>query len=121
MPRRYIPGHVARFLKMDRSIRYIWAKMNRRIKRIVQVLLLIFSGWFGEWSYAVSGIRSVLDWMYGGSAFPRIAQFSWLYGYTWRVAFYRGGIGLEDLLNGIGLLLIPALAWTFYEFFKGKV
>lgn len=97
------------------------SKLNRRIKRIVQVLLLIFSGWFGEWSYIVSAVRSVLDWMYGGSAFPRIAGYSEFYGLTWRVAFYRGGIGVEDSLNGIGLLLIPALVWIFYEFFKGKV
>jgi hypothetical protein len=43
------------------------------------------------------------------------------YGISWRVAFYRGGIGTEDLLNGLGLLLISALFWVFYEFLKGKV
>lgn len=90
-------------------------------KRVLQVALLVFSGWFGEWSYLVAAVRSVIDWAFGGSAFPRIASFTTFYGFSWRVAFYRGGIGTEDLLNGLGLLLIPALFWVFYEFLKGKV
>jgi len=90
------------------------------LKRVFQVAFLVLSGWFGEWSWLVSGARSVFDWLRGGSAFPRLASFSWEYGLSWRVAFYRGGIGFEDLLSGLGLLLIPALCWTFYELLKGK-
>jgi len=92
----------------------------RRTKRILQIGLLVFSGWFGEWSYVVAAVRSLIDWLAGGSAFPRLAGFTWYYGLTWRVAFYRGGIDSEDLLNGLGLLLIPSLLWVFYEFLKGK-
>jgi hypothetical protein len=68
----------------------------------------------------VAAARSVIDWLVGGSAFPRIASFAWFYGFTWRVAFYRGGISSQDALNGLGLLLIPTVFWIFYEIVKGK-
>ena len=94
--------------------------VSKRLKRVVQIALMFFSCWFGEWSYVVAAVRSVADWLVGGSAFPRLASYTPYYGLSWRVAFYRGGIGVEDLLNGIGLLLIPSLLWIFIEFWKGK-
>jgi len=89
-------------------------------KRLLQVATLVFSGWFGEWSYSVSLARALVDWFRGGSAFPRIADFNWYYGLTWRVAFYRGGIEPQDFLNGLGIVLIPTVLWILCEFLKGK-
>jgi predicted RNA-binding Zn-ribbon protein involved in translation (DUF1610 family) len=89
------------------------------LKGILQVALLFVSGWFGEWSFIMAFFRSVKDWLRGGSAFPRIVSpVSW-YGLTWAVKMHRGGISRKDLLmEGVGLLLIPAILWIFYELFK---
>ena len=89
-------------------------------KGFLRVVTLAFSAWFGEWPYSVSLARALVDWLRGGSAFPRIADFNWYYGLTWRVAFYRGGIEPQDFLNGLGIVLIPAVLWIFYEFLRGK-
>jgi len=99
-------------------------------KGILRVALVTVSGWFGEWSYFVSLVRALTDWVYSGdlSAFPRMAVMpplnvydpTFWYGIKWGVAFYRGGINPADLLNGLGLILLGSLGWIFYEFLKGS-
>jgi hypothetical protein len=91
------------------------------LKPILQIGLIVFSGWFGEWPFIVSAIRAVNDWRRGGLAFPRmVGSPSWR-GVAWAVKFYRGSISRKDFLGGIGLLLIPALFWVFYELLKSSL
>lgn len=97
----------------------------RRWRRpVLQALFLLFAGWFGEWSYLVSLARSIPVILRGGGEFavPRIADFTWNYGVTWRVGFYvfiGSPVSLSDIgLNALALLLIVPLVWIAYEIFK---
>jgi hypothetical protein len=91
------------------------------LRRLLQICLLVISGWFGEWSFVVSWIRAASYWAAGGSAFPRLVNWAPFYGLTWRVAFYVGGFDIQTLLYGLGLFLGGGIIWIFYEFLKGKI
>jgi hypothetical protein len=100
---------------------------NRTSGRLLQVALLIFSGWLGEWSFFVSWARSIYDWFWTGvpNAHPRlIVPPDWVnlpYGLSWRVALYRGGpfdpLGILSE-NGFGLAVLFGVFLIFYEFLK---
>jgi hypothetical protein len=94
------------------------------IGAIAQVVLFVFAGWFGQWKYTVSLVRSVHDWLRTGeiSAIP-VYTYS-VYGLTWSVKFYRY-IGShaskkDQLTNLLGAILIPVILWVFFEWLKTK-
>ena len=103
---------------------------RRTARRLLQVALLIFSGWSGEWAFTVSWGRSIWDWLRTGalSAHPRLIVpppdwISFLYGLSWRVAYYRGGpvdLGIFTE-NGFGLAVLVGVGFIFYEFLKGRL
>jgi hypothetical protein len=106
---------------------------GRIVGRILQLVFLAASGWFGEWSWFVSAARAIIDMAYtrSFSAFPRLAiapalnpfDASFWYGLTWRVAYYRGATTFDKLfflsrdLSGLGTFLLIGLSWTLYEIF----
>jgi len=103
--------------------------MKNPKKRLALVTALVFSGWFGEWSYFASLIRAIIDWFSTGyiSAHPRFITPQSLpevfYGITWRVAFFRGAEATETIFaqNGFGVAILVGLSWLFYEYLKGRL
>lgn len=92
------------------------------IAAIAQVVLFVFAGWFGQWKYTVSLVRSVNDWRRTAeiSAIP-VYTYS-VYGLTWSVKFYRhiGGHASkkDQLTNLLGAVLIPIILLVFFEWLK---
>jgi hypothetical protein len=90
-----------------------------------QVTLFLFAGWFGQWKYTMSLLRSINDWRRTKeiSAIP-IYQYS-RYGLTWGVKFHRvigGSISRkEQLSNLLGAVLIPVILWVFFEWVKAAL
>lgn len=100
--------------------------MRISIRGSLQVLWLIVCGWAGEWSYFVSLVRSMNDWLWTRelSAHPRLVSWTLdVYGLSWRVAFYRGGpvdLGIFTD-NGLGIALLAGILFIFVEFLKSRV
>jgi hypothetical protein len=92
------------------------------ITAIAQVVLFVFAGWFGQWKYTVSFVRSVNDWRKTGeiSAIP-VYKYS-VYGLIWNVRFERhiGGHASkkDQLTNLLGAVLIPVILWFFFQWLK---
>jgi hypothetical protein len=91
-----------------------------KYKRLLQIALLIFSGWFSEFSFIVSWIQAIHDIVRSSylSALPSISEFSWWYGLSWRVSF---SVGAPVGLHVIGVALLFLILWIFYEFYKGEI
>ena len=89
-----------------------------RIRRVIQIPVLVASGWFGEWSYLVSCGRVLEDTLRTGylRSYPRIASFDWWYGINWRVNFEIGAPVQFHIVAGV---LLVALIWFLIEFLKG--
>jgi len=101
-----------------------------RIRRALRVALLIFSGWCSEWAFVISWGRSIYDWwqMRALSAHPRLIVpppdwISFLYGLSWRVAYYRPGpIDLGIFIeNGFGLAVLVGVGFILIEVLKGRL
>jgi len=96
------------------------------LKTLFGISLLVLSGWFGEWPFFASWVRSILDWLQTGqlSAHPRVVVpqniADLFYGLSWRVSFYRGAIDFGAFMeNGFGLALLVGVIWILYEIWKG--
>jgi hypothetical protein len=91
---------------------------------------LIFSGWFGEWSYFISLIRAIKDIVRSGSLaypipnIPSLDTEEILYGISWGTEFYRGTsnqtIIAHALQNGLAIAILVGLLWFFIEYLKGR-
>jgi hypothetical protein len=86
-------------------------------RRLFQIIFLIFSGWFGEFSYLISLLRVIEDTIRAGylRSTPYF-QYNGLYGLSWRVHFYIGSP--VEFVAGIPILLV--ILWILYEFYRGQ-
>jgi len=97
--------------------------MSFLLKGLLGVALLLFSGWFGEFSFFISLCRVLQDTLQAGClrAYPIISppigspQFSWWYGISWRVHF---SIGAPVEFVAIAFVLLVLWGWVFFELFR---
>ena len=92
----------------------------RKYRKFLAPIFLILGGWFGEFSFLVSWCRVIDDWWRSGyiGSVPYITnpigspQFSWWYGFSWRVHFFVGSDVPENLL---GFALLGGIIVVIYE------
>jgi zinc transport system ATP-binding protein len=93
-------------------------------RRLIPVVLMVFSCWLGEWSFIASAIRSILDYSRSGLiAYPTpiLPTDELVYGIYWKVDFFRGIPNLEIIVqSGFNFAFLAFWVWFFYEFVKSR-